>query len=90
MWRQTCLELRAGGAAASSSASLPSATSLSIDAPVTTLVTLPPTNTSLVVAGAGMSVDSGLPAFRGEGGFYYFGGAQIAMTDVDLHPELAI
>ena len=41
----------------------------------------------LVVAGAGMSVDSGLPAFRGEGGFYDFGGAQIAMTDVDLHPS---
>ena len=41
----------------------------------------------LVVAGAGMSVDSGLPAFRGEGGFYNFGGAQIAMSDVDLHPS---
>ena len=29
------------------------------------------------------------PAFRGEGGFYNFGGAQIAMSDVDLHPRAA-
>lgn len=43
----------------------------------------------LVVAGAGMSCDSGLPDFRGSKGFYKMGGKEISMEDVDFHdPKL--
>ena len=41
----------------------------------------------LIVAGAGMSCDSGLPDYRGAKGFYRMGGNDIAMDVVDFHPE---
>eukprot|EP00938_MAST-03A_sp_MAST-3A-sp1_P002284 g2284.t1 len=39
----------------------------------------------LIVAGAGMSCDSGLPDFRGKKGFYRVGGTEIKMEDVNFH-----
>jgi len=39
----------------------------------------------LVVAGAGMSCDSGLPDFRGANGFYRMGGHEVGMEEVDFH-----
>ena len=41
----------------------------------------------LVVAGAGMSCDSGLPDYRGAEGFYRMGGQDVKMNMVDFHPE---
>jgi NAD-dependent SIR2 family protein deacetylase len=41
----------------------------------------------LIVAGAGMSCDSGLPDYRGEKGFYRMGGKDIKMDAVDFHPN---
>ena len=38
----------------------------------------------LVVAGAGMSCDSGLPDFRGANGFYSMGGHEVGMEEVDF------
>ena len=41
----------------------------------------------LIVAGAGMSCDSGLPDYRGATGFYRMGGKDISMESVNFHPD---
>jgi NAD-dependent SIR2 family protein deacetylase len=41
----------------------------------------------LVTAGAGCSMDSGLPDFRGRGGWYDMGESKIAMDNVDFKPS---
>jgi len=40
----------------------------------------------LVMAGAGCSMDSGLPDFRGRGGWYRLGDADVSMDHIDFHP----
>jgi len=41
----------------------------------------------LVCAGAGMSRDSGLPDFRGRGGWYVVDGAEFSMAHMDFHAD---
>jgi len=43
----------------------------------------------LVIAGAGMSCDSGLPDFRGKKGYYRVGDDEVKMEDINFHEEHA-
>jgi NAD-dependent SIR2 family protein deacetylase len=73
---------------------LPLGTSLSLDSNYTNNLAMmsaaqaiKQADAVLIVAGAGMSCDSGLPDYRGAKGFYKMGGKDIAMDAVNFHPD---